>query len=228
MGDPTIITKEIPEAVKYVPYGTMIQNSNKYSWNEVSYRLLRGDLPEGVEVRSNGEIYGVPMETGEFTFTVRMNNSMDDFGSCSRTYTLIVNENTDTNVDNATDQGYEVTQRIPNITLSSTQDYTFVSQGIYGEFKKVFLDGRLLTEGVDYDSESGSTRITIRSQTLKASNQTGTHTLGVEFRTGEENTLKRAAQNYRVTRSGGSSGGSSSGGSSVSVGSAVILSLIHI
>lgn len=222
VGDPTIITKEIPEAVKYVPYGTMIQNSNKYSWNEVSYRLLRGDLPEGVEVRSNGEIYGVPMETGEFTFTVRMNNSMDDFGSCSRTYTLIVNENTDTNVDNATDQGYEVTQRIPNITLSSTQDYTFVSQGIYGEFKKVFLDGRLLTEGVDYDSESGSTRITIRSQTLKASNQTGTHTLGVEFRTGEENTLKRAAQNYRVTRSGGSSGGSSSGGSSVSVGSAVI------
>lgn len=220
VGDPTITTKEIPEAVKYVPYGTMIQNSNKYSWNEVSYSLLRGTLPDGMEIRPNGEIYGVPTETGEFTFTVRMENSIDDFGYSSRTYTLIVNENTDMNVDNSTDQGYEVTQRIPDITLSSTEDYTFVSQGIYGEFKKVFLDGRLLTEGVDYDSESGSTRITIRSQTLKASNQTGTHTLGVEFRTGEENTLKKAAQNYRVTRSGSSGG--SGGGGSVSTGSAVI------
>lgn len=222
VGSPMIVTKEIPEAVKYVPYGTMIQNNNKYSWNKITYELIDGELPEGMEVRENGEIYGVPLEVGEFQFTVSMENSTEDFDSSERTYTLIVNENTDTNVDNATDQGYEVTQRIPNITLSSTQDYTFVSQGIYGEFKKVFLDGRLLTEGVDYDSESGSTRITIRSQTLKASNQTGTHTLGVEFRTGEENTLKRAAQNYRVTRSGGSSGGSSSGGSSVSVGSAVI------
>ncbi len=219
VGSPMIVTKEIPEAVKYVPYGTMIQNNNKYNWNKVSYELSRGTLPDGMEIRPNGEIYGVPTETGEFTFTVRMENSIDDFGSSSRTYTLIVNENTDMNVDNSTDQGYEVTQRIPDITLSSTEDYTFVSQGIYGEFKKVFLDGRLLTEGVDYDSESGSTRITIRSQTLKASNQTGTHTLGVEFRTGEESTLKKAAQNYRVTRSGSSGG--SGGGGSVSTGSAV-------
>ena len=210
VGSPMITTEEIPEAVKYVPYGTMIQNNNKYSWNHVTYEVTSGELPEGVDVLPNGEIYGVPTETGEFRFRVRMENSMDDFGTVSKTFTLVVNENTDTNVDNSTDQGYEVTQRIPDITLSSNEDYTFVSQGIYGEFKKVFLDGRLLTEGVDYDSESGSTRITIRSQTLKASNQTGTHTLGVEFRTGEDNTLKKAAQNYRVTRSssGGGGGGS--------------------
>lgn len=209
VGDPMITTKEIPEAVKYVPYGTMIQNSNKYDWNTVSYRLLRGNLPSGMVVKENGELYGVPTESGEFTFTVRMDNSESEFGSHSRTYTLIVKENTDINVNAATDPGYEVTQRIPDITLASTEDHTFVSQGLYGQFVDVFLDGVKLVEGQDYDSESGSTRITIRSQTLKASNQTGTHTLGVEFRT-EDRTLKRAAQNYRVTGSGSSGGGGGS------------------
>ncbi len=211
VGDPMIITEDIPDAVQYVPYGTMIQNSNKYSSNKISYRLTGGSLPDGMEVKPNGEIYGVPTETGEFRFTVRMMNSIDEFPDMSRTYTLNVMDNTDYNVDNSTDAGYEVTQRIPDIRLSSTEDHTFVSEGVYDEFTDIFLDGRKLTEGVDYDSESGSTRITIRSQTLKASNQTGTHTLGVEFRTREDNTLKKAAQNYRVT--GRSGGTSSSGGS---------------
>lgn len=217
VGDPMITTKEIPEAVKYVPYGTMIQNSNKYDWNTVSYRLLRGNLPSGMVVKENGELYGVPTESGEFTFTVRMDNSESEFGSHSRTYTLIVKENTDINVNASTDPGYEVTQRIPDITLASTEDHTFVSQGLYGQFVDVFLDGVKLVEGQDYDSESGSTRITIRSQTLKASNQTGTHTLGVEFRT-EDRTLKRAAQNYRVTGSGSSGGGGGGGSVTVSTG----------
>ena len=216
VGDPTITTKDIPEAVKYVPYGTMIQNSNKYSENMVSYSLTKGELPGGMELRPNGEIYGVPTETGEFEFTVRMENSISDFRDSTATFTLIVKENTDPNVDGSTDQGYEVTQRIPDIYLSSTEAHTFVSEGVYNEFVYLFLDGVQLEEGVDFDSESGSTRITIRSQTLKASNQVGTHTLGVEFRTEGDNVLKRAAQNYRVIGGGSDSGnsGSSSNNSS--------------
>lgn len=221
VGDPTITTKEIPQAVKYVPYGTMIQNSNKYSWNKVSYAFEDGALPQGMELKANGEIYGVPTETGEFTFTVLMESSRYELAESTRTFTLIVNENTDANVDAATDMGYTVIQRIPDIPLRSTTDHTFVSEGVYDEFVDIFLDGVKLTEGVDYSSESGSTRITIRSQTLKASNQTGTHTLGVEFRTKTDNTLKRAAQNYKVTVNGSSSGngsGNTSGSGSGSSG----------
>lgn len=222
VSDPVITTTEIPEAVKYVPYGTMIQNSNKYSWNQVSYKKTKGTLPDGMELKANGEIYGVPTESGEFSFTVRMDNEGSDFDDSTMTYTLVVRENTDANVDGATDKGYEVTQRIPDISLNATEDHTFVSQGVYGEFVDIFLDGEKLKEGVDYDSESGSTRITIRSQTLKASNQTGTHTLGVEFRTADNNSLKRAAQNYRVTgktSSGSSSSGSGGSGGDIGTGS---------
>lgn len=211
VGNPCIITEEIPEAVKYVPYGTMIQNNNKYSWNNVSYMLLNGTLPEGMELRSNGELYGVPKAEGDFTFTVRMNNSYRYFGSSQQTYTLEVLENTDSNVDNATDQGYELTQRIQDIDTFSEDSQTVVSEGEYGEFVDIYLDGEKLEKDADYTSEEGSTRITIRNQTLAKSE--GKHTLGIEFRTSADDTLMRAAQNYDVSIGGSASGGSGSGGS---------------
>ena len=45
VGDPSITTTDIPQSVKYVPYGPLILNSNKYySWNRVSYALEDGVL----------------------------------------------------------------------------------------------------------------------------------------------------------------------------------------
>ncbi len=204
VGNPRIITDTIPQAVKYVPYGVMIQNNNKYSRNKTSYQLVRGSLPGGMELKSNGELYGVPTETGEFTFTVRLCNSLSSFGDSQKEYTLTVLDNTNANVDAATDSGYDLTQRVTGANLSVGESQTLVSEGEYVQFKYVFLDGVMLTEGTDYTSEAGSTRITIRNQTLALSR--GTHTIGIEFRTQDENnTLNRAAQNYVI--GGGSSGG---------------------
>ncbi len=198
VGDPSITTKEIPEAVKYVPYGTMIQNSNKYDWNKVRYQLVDGKLPEGMEMRENGELYGVPKETGSFTFTVWMRNSYNRFSSSERTFTLTVAENTDANVDNATDKGYTLTQRVQNMNVNNIYGQTLVSDGTYGEFVDIFLDGEKLEKDVDYTSEEGSTRIAISGETLKKRNSAGRHTLGIEFRTGDAKVLKRAAQNYEI------------------------------
>ena len=221
IGDPCITTKEIPQAVKYVPYGTMIQNSNKYSWNKPTFSLVSGKLPEGMEVKANGEIYGVPKECGKFTFTVRMDNS-HSFASSTMTYTLDVAENTNLNVDKATDAGYDLTQRISNISASG--NYLMISQGVISEFKYVYLDGEKLTEGEDYTAESGSTRITIKGQTLTEVGP-GTHTLGVEFRTGETDTLKRAAQNYTVEDSDEEEDNNSTSGSDASSENASDLSV---
>lgn len=214
IGDPGIVTKEIPDAVKYVHYGSMIQNSNKYDFNTVSYRITDGELPSGMELKPNGELYGVPLVTGEFTFTVEMSNSYRDFGTSSREFTLKVVDNTDANVDSAVDQGYELKERVPEILLSDNKDYTMTSIGVIEEWDNLTLDGKRLVEGVDFDAKSGSTRLTIRSQTLKANNQVGTHTLSAEFREKGTGNLKRAAQNYKVSTK--SSGGSSSGGHSSS------------
>lgn len=215
VGDPSITTKDIPAAIKYVPYGTVIQNNNKYSWNKTSYTMVSGTLPAGMTIRENGEIYGVPQETGEFTFTVRMNNSESSFKSDEATYTLKVLDNTNENVENATDSGYEFRERLSNIVLGATgaDSQKFVSVGELDEFQALYLDGQELTKGSDYFAERGSTRITISTQTLSRGGK-GSHTIALEFRQKDTDTLKRAAQNYIVSDQNTNSGNNNSNGNS--------------
>ena len=103
VGSSAFLTDEIPDAVQYVPYGTMLQSTNKYKQNKPAFELRDGELPEGMEIRPNGEIYGVPKETGTFEFRVRMTNSFPYSSSTTRSFTLNVVENTDSNVDGSTD-----------------------------------------------------------------------------------------------------------------------------
>lgn len=210
-GDPQLITDAIPEAVKYVPYAALIQTTNRYSWNKVSFQIIDGALPDGLSLTENGEIYGVPKEAGTFTFTVRMRNSHYTFDTYEHTYTLTVADNTDANVDNATDEGYEILDRVPDLT--SPQDVVFRSEGdLTAEFQDFWLDGEKMVRDTDYIAEDGSTKITIRAQTI-ASKGTGTHTISNEFRN-SKGELKRAAQNYTYRRPGGSGGSSGGGGPS--------------
>ena len=199
-GNPSITTKEVPQAVKYVPYGTMIQNSNKYSWNKTTYELVSGTLPAGMELKENGELYGVPKEMGTFTFKVKMKNSYSGFSDSEKELSLTIQDNTDSNVEAATDEGYEVSTRIADVSENDTaESYLFVSEGLFDQFTDIYIDGDKLTKDTDYSAESGSTRITIKSETMKKLNN-GTHTIGVEFRT-EAKEVKRAAQNVKVQKS---------------------------
>ena len=238
VGDPSITTTEIPDAVKYVPYGTMIQNSNKYTWNKVRYYLAGGSLPEGMTLKPNGELYGVPKENGEFIFTVAMQNSYGNKPTSEKTLTLTVQDNGNLNVFNASDSGYELLEHVGTEVSSGTRDYLlavpseqmFVSNGQFGEFIDFWLNGEKLVEGEDYTKESGSTRITIRKQTFEKKANRGTNTISAEFRVqgDQAKELKRTAQNFRMeepksnsstgtSTSTGSSGGSSGDGANVSL-----------
>ena len=202
-GNPKLTTESIPPAVKYVPYAVQILNNNKYTWNETMLQVISGSLPLGMTFRPNGELYGAPRETGTFTFTVQMINSDSRFSTSTATYTLVVNDNTNANVSGSTSPGYEITQTVGTLTggnyviTSAAIDYDFISLGEYVEFIDFWLDGMRLTDGTDYTSQPGSTKITIRAQTV-ASAGTGSHTIAAEFRVnGDENQeLKVASQNY--------------------------------
>lgn len=228
IGDPCIITKELPSAVQYVPYGTMIQNNNKYSWNYVTYSIEEGKLPNGMELKSNGELYGVPLEKGTFPITIKAINSSSEFGSSLAKLVLIVNENTNTNVYTASDNGYMIEKHIGteagagtyDFVVSEFRDQLFVSSGEYEEFVDLWLNGEKLVDGEDYIKDSGSTRITIRSQTFeKKAKINDRNTIAAEFRVGrdESKELKRTAQNFRLDLKNNS--GSSNSGNSGSSGS---------
>ena len=215
--------------VQYVPYSYTMETSNQDPENTVTFSIEKGDLPEGLMIYpATGEIYGVPMEVGEFPLTIKATFSNEQYLPSYAEITLTVLENTAENIAKATEPGYEITQPVTDLSLEGMDEegtQTLVSQGEFAQFKDVYLDGRKLIRDVEYTAVEGSTRITIKNQTLGNAG-VGTHTLGIEFRT-EEGTLKRAAQNYTVSKTSAGSGStgqpggsqSSSGGSGNQSGS---------
>lgn len=207
-GTPKITTTSVVDGVKYVPYSSVIQTNNMYASDAIRFERVAGTLPGGMYVKPNGEVYGVPQSAGTFTFTVRATYNNDPTLYDEKEFTLKIVENTDTNVYTATDSGYTVTRHIGNdqgnyhFVLDGYKDQEFRTDGLYGDFIDLWLDGRKLTRGVDYLAESGSTVITIFGETLDGNDDGNgdTHTIAAEFREGdkEDGTLKRAAQNYVI------------------------------
>ena len=223
--NPEIITETLSDAVKYVPYQQIVATNNMHDWVETQFSIVDGKLPEGVTLNSStGEIYGVPKVPEEdeevtYTFTVEAKYTVEGrdgyFEPSRKKFTLTVKPNTDENVYLSTDSedGYAIEEYMGTQTgeysfeLENIEDTLFVSGGEYGEFVGLWLNGELLEPGVDYDSESGSTRVTIKAQTFE--NKTtpdGTNTIAMEFRkdtngdgTGDSGAeMNRTAQNFTV------------------------------
>lgn len=227
--NPTIVTKGLNDAVKYVPYSYVVATDNMNDWNSVTFSIESGTLPEGLELYpTTGEIYGVPQESGEYHIRVKATYGREDYFEPSYADLILnVKDNTNDNVYNATDEGYDILESIGvdeagnyDFVLSDTEDQLFVSSGEFEEFQDLWLNGEKLTEGEDYTKVKGSTRITIRSQTFKNKvNQNGPNTIAAEFRVdGDTNkNLKRTAQNFRMNISQGSNSGNGSYGGNNSV-----------
>ncbi len=213
VGKPMITTDVLKSgAVKYVPYSTLIQTN--YIGDEtdaVVFSIIDGSLPSGVILKPNGEVYGVPLETGTFTFTVEASLKNDSESKDSKAYTLIIAENTAENVEKATDEGYELIDRIPTIITPS--DQVFHSEGELSEFIAVYLDGRKLTVDSEYTLEEGSTKITILEETF-GDQEEGEHTIAAEFRINgdEDGEMRTSAQNYTLEKDEEPSQGGGSGG----------------
>ena len=99
----------------------VIQTNVMGASDAVRFQIVSGGLPQGVTPYENGKLYGVPMESGSFTFTVEA-----EFTRSGRTetkqFTLTVLDNTDANVEGSTDMGYELLDRVPaELTLMRTR-----------------------------------------------------------------------------------------------------------
>lgn len=209
--NPGIVTTELADGVKYVPYSQMIVTDNMYTWNHTTFSIVDGKLPEGLQLyEKTGEIYGVPKETGSFTFTVHVDNSSNRFAPSEKELTIVVQDNTNENVYNQTDEGYAIKEYIgveqgedthDYYLADASQDQLYVSEGEMYEFQGLWLNGEKLVPNDDYTVVRGSTRITIKSQTFANKATTdGYNTLAAEFRVNgsKNNELKRTAQNFRL------------------------------
>ena len=220
-GIPKITTESVLDGVKYVPYSSIIQTSDMSGTDKMAFKVTGGALPKGLTLKSNGEIYGIPTEVGDFTFAVTAIYDSNEELTCEQTYTITVEDNTDNNVLATNDdvQGYPLLNAVPDVVDVQNfpaEGVLFRSEGAFDEFMAFYLDGKKLVEGRDYDASEGSTRIVIQSQTFKNAGN-GTHTISAEFRTGgtADGEMHRTSQNVEVTGArGGFSGGGSGSGSS--------------
>lgn len=215
-GDPMITTTSVVDGVKFVPYSSVIQTNSLHGG--MAFSVTEGALPDGLTLKPNGEIYGIPTKPGEYEFTVKAVYNKNEKAACEQTYVLTIQDNTDENVlaVNEGEQGYKLLDAVDkNLSIADipAAGVLFRSEGTFGDFVAFFLDGKKLVKGTDYDADEGSTRITIRAQTFKNAGN-GTHTIAAEFRAGgqADGEMKKTAQNVTVTGSSNSGGGGSSGG----------------
>ncbi|NBI65401.1 S-layer homology domain-containing protein [Pseudoflavonifractor sp. 60] len=209
---------------------------------------ISGNVPAGIRLKPNGELYGVPTaDPDDYEFTVTARCTIDGVSKeDSKTYTIKVEDNENMPVWWYDQEIFGNTDYTPRIAIpNQNMDYTNIDQdAIYGNnfwseedrmpdwmiletqpagnyanfIDRVFIDGVPLTPGVDYTSEEGSIKLTIRTQTLRSFGN-GKHTISAESRIGDKDngTLRRTAQNYTLTSlGGGSRPGASSGSSSSS------------
>ena len=215
---PVIRTTDLTYAVKYVPYSYIISTSNMNEKVDVTYEL-KGKLPSGMRFDSKtGELYGVPMETGTYSFTVTANYSEQSFEPSTQKLKLEVKDNEDEIVFNATDEGYEIIPEengVSGYVGEQVSDYrfeldenanseTFITGGEFSEFERLWINGVELVAGTDYVAEPGSTisHLFLDIIRKKPVLRNGRNTISVEYNVGGSD------------NSAGSSGTNSSSGSS--------------
>jgi hypothetical protein len=240
--DITINADGLGDAVLYVPYSGTIKLSQGAETYEPTFKVVTGTLPGGLWLDpASGEISGTPTESGSFPVTVEAALSVGEGENISiqGELTILVKENTDDNIFESCDEGYELEQPIGEKTdqgyvLREYSDQLFVSAGKFEQFVDLWFNGEKLIREEDYTAESGSTRITVRKQTFENKSKSGSNTISAEFRD-EDGNLKRTSQNFTVETdkpdenpgtgnkpgiggSGGVGGGSGTGGSGGSGG----------
>ena len=206
-------------AVLYVHHGVQLVADGA----GVVFTVLDGELPAGLTIRPNGELYGIPLSVGEYTFTVRAALSERPSRFANRTFTMYVHLNTDENVALATSPGHEVllpqgesvdgryvveVYMTPGGEVVYVSDDFLISAGIPEDFVELAVNGMVLETDSDYYIEPYSTVITIRAQTFARLNLDGEakNTISAQFRdsgdVGDDerlgSPLKRTAQNFYI------------------------------
>lgn len=227
-GKAKIMTQSINNAVKYIPYSTVIQNSAMNSGNSsVTYTLSSGKLPDGFTLKPNGELYGIPTETTmeydedeekyvdipysfevtmEYTYRSRYNDRVIT-STDKKNYELFIRDNTKENIEeinNNPEIGYKVLDYVPeevDIATASGAGIEFRTEGAFSDYRDLYIDGQKMTRDTDYSAEEGSTKITIYNKTF-ANIGVGEHTISAVFRdnNADDGTLKTSNQLFKVTR----------------------------
>lgn len=219
-GQLEITTDYLNEGVKYVPYISAIQTNymgGSDATSRFEFSIVSGTSNTDIPLRQTGELYGMPMRPGTWTFTVRVQYAGAEWDALSKEsqarlcvekeFTLVIHDNTDENVVTVPgmfDYDYPVLNYIGQDTggyhfvMDHYQDWDFRSEGPFDRFVNFYIDGILVATS-RYNAREGSTVITIYTDTFEETGE-GQHTIAAEFFEDKDaskvSTMRTSAQNY--------------------------------
>lgn len=197
--DPNDVYLTLSDATLYVPYAEDIGKfaREKYGLDSITFQADTR-LPSWLTLSADGQtLSGVPTAAGDYIFPLTV-NSVDNGVTDTKELTvgLSVYPNSDVNVRDQSDEGYEITSPKPELYQNALKSHTFISEGEFSRFLDAYIDGQVLDKGT-YTAEAGSTKITISAQTF-SSLSTGGHTFAATFKENESGSIKVAAQNFSI------------------------------
>jgi hypothetical protein len=78
-----VVTTTLPAAIVHRPYGPdpiQVSGGGRCTYNHVSFRVIQGRLPDGMTLSPGGYLSGIPRQTGNFPFMVRIGNECEVIG----------------------------------------------------------------------------------------------------------------------------------------------------
>lgn len=88
-GQPTITPASLPDALYNAPYAVTFAVAGGSAGGKV-WSLTRGPLPQGLDLRANGTLAGVPLQEGPFSFDVMASDLPPGTGTATSNFTLSV------------------------------------------------------------------------------------------------------------------------------------------
>jgi len=81
-----ITNKTLPQGTQGQAYSTQLETTG--GTKPYSYRLVKGNLPQGMELSPTGELKGTPQQSGDFQFVVEVQDSFKKVSKTQRVFSL--------------------------------------------------------------------------------------------------------------------------------------------
>ena len=81
-----ITNKTLPQGTQGQAYSTQFETTG--GTKPYSYRLVKGNLPQGMELSPTGELKGTPQQSGDFQFVVEVQDSFKKASKAQRLFSL--------------------------------------------------------------------------------------------------------------------------------------------
>ena len=175
-----ITTSRLPLGRQSEPYKTKLKQNG---FTNETWNVIDGELPEGFSLNGQiGEISGRSPQAGRFSFTVEVSGTDSMGGAASMKKELsvtLMQKDPEPLI-------IRFTEGMNGIwTKGDTAGLKFATNGPFGMFESLDVDGKELVRGADYEADSGSTLISLKPAMLEKLSA-GSHILTAHYNDGQE------------------------------------------